>query len=226
MVARLRALELPGQPAVRKIAASLAAGCSIIIKCPEETPGSPIGLVKCFHDAGLPAGVLNLVYGVPAEISEYLIPHPVIRKISLHRLGAGRQAPQCAGGDPMKRATMELGGHSPVHRLRRCRRGGRREDDGRLQVPQRRAGVHLAYPLLRAREGLRHLRRPVRRDGQEDSRSATAWRPTSRIGPLANHAPHRRHREFRDRRAGAAAPRSRPAASASATRATSTSPRC
>src|SRR5262249_56563663 len=67
---------------VRKIAASLAAGCAIIIKCPEETPGSPIGLVKCFHDAGLPAGVLNLVYGVPAEISEYLIPHPVIRKIS------------------------------------------------------------------------------------------------------------------------------------------------
>src|SRR5262245_64445687 len=64
--------NFPVTQAVRKIAAALAAGCSIIIKCPEETPGSPIGLVKCFHDGGVPAGVLNLVYGVPAEISEYV----------------------------------------------------------------------------------------------------------------------------------------------------------
>src|SRR6185312_6969052 len=70
--------NFPVTQAVRKLAASLAAGCSIIIKCPEETPGSPIGLVKCFHDAGVPAGVINLVYGVPAEISEYPIPHPII----------------------------------------------------------------------------------------------------------------------------------------------------
>ena len=106
--------NFPVTQAVRKIAASLAAGCSIIIKCPEETPGSPIGLVKCFHDAGVPAGVLNLVYGVPAEISEYLIPHPVDPQDLVHRLGAGRQAPERAGRSHMKRATMELGGHSPV----------------------------------------------------------------------------------------------------------------
>jgi succinate-semialdehyde dehydrogenase/glutarate-semialdehyde dehydrogenase len=106
--------NFPVTQAVRKIAASIAAGCSIIIKCPEETPGSPIGLVKCFHDAGLPAGVLNLVYGVPAEISEYLIPHPVIRKISFTgSVPVGKHLNALAASH-MKRATMELGGHSPV----------------------------------------------------------------------------------------------------------------
>jgi succinate-semialdehyde dehydrogenase/glutarate-semialdehyde dehydrogenase len=61
--------NFPVTQAVRKVAAALAAGCSIILKCPEETPAAPIGLVNCFHDAGVPAGVINLVYGVPAEIS-------------------------------------------------------------------------------------------------------------------------------------------------------------
>jgi len=99
---------------VRKIAASLAAGCSIIIKCPEETPGSPIGLVKCFHDAGVPAGVINLVYGVPAEISEYLIPSPIIRKVSFTgSIPVGKHLNALAASH-MKRATMELGGHAPV----------------------------------------------------------------------------------------------------------------
>jgi succinate-semialdehyde dehydrogenase/glutarate-semialdehyde dehydrogenase len=106
--------NFPVTQAVRKIAAALAAGCSIILKCPEETPGSPIGLVRCFHDAGVPAGVLNLVYGVPAEISEYLIPHPSVRKISFTgSVPVGKHLASLAGLH-MKRATMELGGHSPV----------------------------------------------------------------------------------------------------------------
>ena len=106
--------NFPVTQAVRKIAASLAAGCSIIIKCPEETPGSPIGLVKCFHDAGVPAGVINLVYGVPAEISEYLIPSPIIRKVSFTgSVPVGKHLNALAASH-MKRATMELGGHAPV----------------------------------------------------------------------------------------------------------------
>lgn len=106
--------NFPVTQAVRKIAASLAAGCSIIIKCPEETPGSPIGLVKCFHDAGVPPGVINLVYGVPAEISEYLIPSPIIRKISFTgSIPVGKHLNALAASH-MKRATMELGGHAPV----------------------------------------------------------------------------------------------------------------
>lgn len=106
--------NFPVTQAVRKIAAALAAGCSIIIKCPEETPGSPIGLIKCFHEAGVPPGVINLVYGVPAEISEYLIPSPVIRKISFTgSVPVGKHLNALAASH-MKRATMELGGHAPV----------------------------------------------------------------------------------------------------------------
>jgi succinate-semialdehyde dehydrogenase/glutarate-semialdehyde dehydrogenase len=106
--------NFPVTQAVRKIAAALAAGCSIIVKCPEETPGSPLGLVKAFHDAGVPAGVLNLVYGTPAEISEYLIPHPTVRKISFTgSVAVGKQLAALAGLH-MKRVTMELGGHAPV----------------------------------------------------------------------------------------------------------------
>jgi succinate-semialdehyde dehydrogenase/glutarate-semialdehyde dehydrogenase len=106
--------NFPVTQAVRKVAAALAAGCSIIIKCPEETPGSPIGLIKCFHEAGVPPGVINLVYGVPAEISEYLIPSPVIRKISFTgSVPVGKHLNALAASH-MKRATMELGGHAPV----------------------------------------------------------------------------------------------------------------
>ncbi len=106
--------NFPVTQAVRKIAAALAAGCSIILKCPEETPAAPIGLVNCFHDAGVPAGVINLVYGVPAEISEYLIPHPTIRKVSFTgSVSVGKHLNALAASH-MKRATMELGGHAPV----------------------------------------------------------------------------------------------------------------
>src|SRR5215831_12962633 len=106
--------NFPINQAVRKISGALAAGCSIIIKAPEETPASPAELVRCFADAGVPAGVINLVYGVPAEISEYLIPHPVIRKISFTGSTAiGKQLAAIAGLH-MKRVTMELGGHAPA----------------------------------------------------------------------------------------------------------------
>ena len=76
-VAAFTPWNFPINQVVRKLSAALAAGCSIIVKAPEETPASPAELVRCFVDAGVPAGVIGLVYGVPAEISEYLIPHKV-----------------------------------------------------------------------------------------------------------------------------------------------------
>lgn len=106
--------NFPVTQAVRKIAAALAAGCSIVLKCPEDTPASPIGLVGCFHDAGVPPGVINLVYGVPAEISEYLIPNPIIRKVSFTGSVAVGKHLNALAASHMKRATMELGGHAPV----------------------------------------------------------------------------------------------------------------
>jgi len=113
-VAAFTPWNFPINQVVRKLSAALAAGCSIIVKAPEETPASPAELIRAFADAGVPAGVVNLVYGVPAEISEYLIAHPVIRKISFTgSTPVGKQLAALAGLH-MKRATMELGGHAPV----------------------------------------------------------------------------------------------------------------
>ena len=113
-VAAFTPWNFPINQVVRKLSAAVATGCSIIVKAPEETPASPAELIRCFADAGVPAGVIGLVYGVPAEISEYLIPHPVIRKISFTgSTVVGKQLAALAGAH-MKRATMELGGHAPV----------------------------------------------------------------------------------------------------------------
>ena len=113
-VAAFTPWNFPVNQVVRKLSAALATGCSIIVKAPEETPASPAALIRAFVDAGVPAGVVQLVYGVPAEISEYLIPHPVIRKITFTgSTPVGKQLAALAG-QHMKRATMELGGHAPV----------------------------------------------------------------------------------------------------------------
>ncbi|GLU27344.1 NAD-dependent succinate-semialdehyde dehydrogenase [Brucella sp. NBRC 12950] len=98
---------------VRKIAGALAAGCTIIAKAPEETPSCVIALVRCFEDAGVPAGVLNLVFGVPAEISEHLIPSPIIRKVSFTGSVPVGQHLGALAAKHLKRTTMELGGHAP-----------------------------------------------------------------------------------------------------------------
>jgi succinate-semialdehyde dehydrogenase/glutarate-semialdehyde dehydrogenase len=113
-VAAFTPWNFPISQAVRKLGAALAAGCSVIIKPPEETPASSAELIRALADAGLPAGVVNLVYGAPSEISAYLIPHPVIRKISFTgSTPVGKQLAALAG-QHMKRITMELGGHAPA----------------------------------------------------------------------------------------------------------------
>jgi succinate-semialdehyde dehydrogenase/glutarate-semialdehyde dehydrogenase len=113
-VAAFTPWNFPINQAARKVAAALAAGCSVILKGPEETPASCAALVQALADAGLPAGVLSLVYGVPAEISSYLIPHRTIRKVSFTgSVPVGKHLAAMAG-QYMKRVTMELGGHSPA----------------------------------------------------------------------------------------------------------------
>jgi succinate-semialdehyde dehydrogenase / glutarate-semialdehyde dehydrogenase len=113
-VAAFTPWNFPINQAVRKISMAVAAGCSIIIKGPEETPASCAALVDAFAKAGVPAGVVNLVFGVPAEVSAYLIPHPIIRKISFTgSTVVGKQLASLAGSH-MKRVTMELGGHAPA----------------------------------------------------------------------------------------------------------------
>ncbi len=113
-VAAFTPWNFPVIQVVRKLAAALAAGCSIIIKASEETPASAAELIRACADAGVPPGVVNLVYGDPEEISKHLIPHPVIRKISFTgSVTIGKRLAALAG-EHMKRVTMELGGHAPV----------------------------------------------------------------------------------------------------------------
>lgn len=113
-VAAFTPWNFPINQAVRKVSAALCTGCSVILKGPEDTPESCAALIAAFLDAGVPGDVLSLVYGDPAAISGYLIPHPVIAKISFTgSTPVGKQLAALAG-QHMKRVTMELGGHAPA----------------------------------------------------------------------------------------------------------------
>jgi succinate-semialdehyde dehydrogenase/glutarate-semialdehyde dehydrogenase len=113
-VAAFSPWNFPMSSPARKVAGALSSGCSIILKASEETPAGAVQLVRAFHDAGLPPGVLNLVFGNPAEISEYLIPQPRIRLVTFTgSIPVGKHLAEMAGRY-MKPAIMELGGHAPV----------------------------------------------------------------------------------------------------------------
>ena len=106
--------NFPFNQAIRKIAAAVGAGCTLVLKGPEDAPSAVVALARLFHDAGLPPGVLNLVWGVPHEVSEHLINSPIVRKISFTgSVGVGKLLAAKAAS-LMKRSTMELGGHAPV----------------------------------------------------------------------------------------------------------------
>jgi succinate-semialdehyde dehydrogenase/glutarate-semialdehyde dehydrogenase len=106
--------NFPAGGPMRKIAAALSAGCSIVIKPSEEVPGTTCLLAQAFADAGLPPGVLNLVFGVPDEISRRVIASPAIRFIAFTgSVPVGKHIAALAAAS-MKPAIMELGGHAPV----------------------------------------------------------------------------------------------------------------
>ncbi|MGT2455498.1 NAD-dependent succinate-semialdehyde dehydrogenase [Cupriavidus basilensis] len=114
LVAAFTPWNFPVNQIIRKLGAALATGCSILIKGPEETPASPAALVQAFIDAGVPTGVVGLVYGEPAHVSSHLIAHSLIRKVTFTgSTQVGKQLAALAGSH-MKRVTMELGGHAPV----------------------------------------------------------------------------------------------------------------
>ena len=113
-VAAFSPWNFPMSSPARKVAGALSSGCSIILKASEETPAGALQLVRAFHDAGLPPGVLNLVFGDPVEISGYLVPHPTVRLITFTgSVPVGKHLAAMAG-QYMKPAIMELGGHGPV----------------------------------------------------------------------------------------------------------------
>ncbi len=114
LIAGFTPWNYPLGQAVRKIAIALAAGCSIVVKVAEETPAAAARMVQAFADAGLPAGALQLVFGVPSDVSATLIAHPAVRGISFTGSTAVGRKLSALAGEHLKRAVMELGGHSPV----------------------------------------------------------------------------------------------------------------
>lgn len=113
-VAAFCAWNAPVANAVRKVAPALAAGCTVVLKASEETPGGAVELALALNGAGLPKGALNLVFGDPPAIAAQLIDHAAIRKISFTgSTTVGKELARRAAS-LMKPATMELGGHAPV----------------------------------------------------------------------------------------------------------------
>ncbi len=106
--------NFPFSQAIRKVVAALASGCTLILKGPAEAPSAIVALARLFHDAGLPAGCLNVVWGPSEDISRQLIESPIVRMISFTgSVPVGKRLAALAG-QHMKRTTMELGGHAPV----------------------------------------------------------------------------------------------------------------
>jgi succinate-semialdehyde dehydrogenase/glutarate-semialdehyde dehydrogenase len=106
--------NFPFNQAIRKISAALGAGCTLILKGPEESPSAVVALARIFHDAGLPPGVLNIVWGVPGEVADHLIDSPIVRKVSFTGSVPVGRALAAKAGAGLKRISLELGGHSPA----------------------------------------------------------------------------------------------------------------
>jgi len=113
-VAAFCAWNFPALNVVRKIAPAIAAGCSIILKPSEETPGSAVEVMRCFQDAGLPGNVAQIVFGVPDQVSRHLLASPITKKLSFTGSVPVGKALMKLAADTVMRMTMELGGHSPV----------------------------------------------------------------------------------------------------------------
>lgn len=114
-VAAFTPWNFPALTPARKIAGALAAGCTCVIKPAEETPGTALALARACTDAGLPAGVLNVVFGIPDEVSGHLIRAPQIRKVTFTgSTTVGKKLAALAAEYGAKRCTLELGGLAPA----------------------------------------------------------------------------------------------------------------
>lgn len=177
--------NFPATTPARKISTALAAGCPIIIKAAEETPGTCVEIVKAFDEAGVPPGVLGLVFGKPAHVSETLIANPIIRKISFTgSVPVGKHLTRLAA-DGMKRVTMELGGHSPAIvfqdadpvQAARILVGGKYRNAGQVCIAPSRFYVHSSIEDAFVTAFVSEARKLKLGDGTELS---------STMGPMAN----------------------------------------
>ncbi len=149
-VAAFSPWNFPALMPMRKIATAVAAGCSVICKPSEETPGTAIAMSRYYEQAGAPKGLVQLVFGVPSEVSTKLIRSQVIRKVSFTgSIPVGKQLMGLAA-EGMKKITMELGGHSPVvvfddvdvDKVATIAAGGKHRNAGQVCISPTRFFVH------------------------------------------------------------------------------------
>lgn len=149
-VVALTPWNFPAVSPARKVGSALAAGCSCILKPSELTPGTAVEMVKAFEDAGLPAGVLNLVFGDAEKISIHLIASPISRKVTFTgSVPVGKHLAELAARH-MKPCLMELGGHSPtivfadvdIPKIARASAAGKFRNSGQVCTSPTRFYVH------------------------------------------------------------------------------------
>ena len=185
VVAAFTPWNFPLNQIVRKVAGALAAGCSIIVKGAEETPASCAELVRAFMDAGAGRGSINLVFGIPTEISAYLVPHPIVRKISFTGSTAVGKHLASRAGQHMKLATMELGGHAPTFVFADADIGNAAKT--LASVKYRNAGQTCISPtrFLVERPVFEHFVDAFV-DAAKDIRLGDGLDPRTQMGPMAN----------------------------------------
>lgn len=113
-VAAFTPWNFPAITPARKLSAALAAGCSVILKPGEESPATALALARALDDAGLPKGVLQVVFGIPDQVSSHLIASPVIRKVTFTGSVPIGKLLSARAAEGVKPITLELGGHGPV----------------------------------------------------------------------------------------------------------------
>ncbi len=114
VVAAFTPWNYPAVITARKLAPALAAGCTVILKAAEETPGAATAIVRSLHEVGIPAGVISLVFGDPPAISSQLLASPVVRVVSFTgSTQVGKELSRAASAQ-LQRCVLELGGHAPV----------------------------------------------------------------------------------------------------------------
>ena len=161
--------NFPAAMMTRKLGPALAAGCTMIVKPASATPLTALEVVRCMEEAGVPAGVVNVITSRrTADVANALFTDPRVRKISFTgSTEVGKELIR-ASADQVKRLSLELGGPRAVRHLRgRRHRGGGRRHDG-LEVPQRRPDLRLREPHLRAAQHPRRVRQGARAPGRRD----------------------------------------------------------
>lgn len=113
VVACITPWNFPNAMLARKIAPALAAGNSVVCKPANETPLSALALGQLAINAGIPAGVINILCGITREIGAEMTASPIVRKLSFTgSTGVGKMlTAQCS--ETLKRTSMELGGNAP-----------------------------------------------------------------------------------------------------------------